>query len=94
MPDGAGGWRETTYAELLRQVDAIAHVLTRDLKLVPGSRVLLRGFNGQWMAAAWLATVKAGMVAVTTMPLLRTKELRVLIDLHDTVHLFRRETST
>jgi 2-aminobenzoate-CoA ligase len=79
-PDGAGGWRETTYSELLQQVDAIAHVLTRDLKLVPGSRVLLRGFNGRWMAAAWLATIKAGMVAVTTMPLLRTKELRVLID--------------
>jgi 2-aminobenzoate-CoA ligase len=32
------------------------------------------------MAAAWLATVKAGLVAVTTMPLLRTKELRVIID--------------
>jgi 2-aminobenzoate-CoA ligase len=79
-PDGNGAWRETTYAELLAQVDAIAHVLTGDLQLVPGNRVLLRGFNGRWMAAAWLATVKAGMVAVTTMPLLRTKELRVLID--------------
>jgi 2-aminobenzoate-CoA ligase len=31
------------------------------------------------MAAAWLATLKAGMVAVTTMPLLRSTELRVII---------------
>jgi 2-aminobenzoate-CoA ligase len=32
------------------------------------------------MAAAWLAVVKAGAVAVTTMPLLRTTELRVLLE--------------
>lgn len=79
-PDGAGGWTETTYAELRERVDAIAHVLRSDLGLVPGNRVLLRGFNGVGMAAAWLATLKAGMVAVATMPLLRTKELRVVID--------------
>lgn len=79
-PDGAGGWSETTYAELAAQVDALAHVLRNDLGLVPGNRVLLRGFNGRWMAAAWLATIKAGLVAVTTMPLLRTKELRVIIE--------------
>jgi len=35
-------------------------VLVHDLGLVPGNRVLLRGFNGRWMAAAWLATLKAG----------------------------------
>ena len=79
-PDGSGGWRETTYAELAAQVNALAHVLVTDLALVPGNRVLLRGFNGQWLAAAWLATLKAGMVAVTTMPMLRSTELRVIID--------------
>lgn len=79
-PDGNGGWTETTYAQLGAQVDAIAHTLRGDLGLVPGNRVLLRGFNGVWMAAAWLATLKAGLVAVATMPLLRTKELRVVID--------------
>jgi 2-aminobenzoate-CoA ligase len=79
-PDGHGGWAETTYRELAAQVDALAHVLTSDLALVPGNRVLLRGFNGRWMAVAWLATLKAGLVAVTTMPLLRTKELRVIIE--------------
>lgn len=79
-PDGDGGWTNTTYRELAAQVDALAHVLTSDLALVPGNRVLLRGFNGRWMAVAWLATLKAGLVAVTTMPLLRTKELRTLIE--------------
>ncbi|MFN0099198.1 MAG: AMP-binding protein [Gemmatimonadaceae bacterium] len=79
-PDGAAGWTETTYAELAEQVDALAHVLVHDLGLVPGNRVLLRGFNGRWMAVAWLATMKAGLVAVTTMPMLRAKELRVIIN--------------
>lgn len=78
--DGQGVWRETTYSELVGNVDALAHVLVKEMGLVPGNRVLLRGFNGRWMAAAWLATLKAGMVAVTTMPMLRTTELRVIID--------------
>jgi 2-aminobenzoate-CoA ligase len=79
-PDLAGGWQQTTYGELQAHADALAHVLVSDLALVPGNRVLLRGFNGRWMAAAWLATLKAGMVAVTTMPMLRATELRVIID--------------
>lgn len=77
-PDGAG-WRTISYAELQRWTDAVAHVLTDDLGLVPGHRVLLRGFNGPWMAATWLAVLKAGMVAVTTMPMLRATELRVVM---------------
>ncbi len=79
-PDGTGRWAETTYAEVSVQVDALAHVLVNELGLVSGNRVLLRGFNGRWMAAAWLATLKAGMVAVTTMPMLRATELRVIIE--------------
>lgn len=78
-PEAAGGWQETTYAELSAQVDALAHVLV-DMGLVSGNRVLLRGYNGRWMAAAWLATLKAGMVAVATMPMLRAGELRVIIE--------------
>ncbi len=79
-PDANGGWEECTYAQLLAQVDALAHVLIRDLGLQSGNRVLLRGYNGRWMTAAWLATIKAGLVAVTTMPMLRTAELRVVIE--------------
>ncbi|MDH5234523.1 MAG: AMP-binding protein [Gemmatimonadota bacterium] len=75
-----GAWVETTYAALAAEVDALAHVLVQELGLVPGNRVLLRGFNGLWMTVAWLAVIKAGLVAVTTMPLLRAKELRVVLE--------------
>jgi len=79
-PSTDGGWDLTTYAALLADVDALAHVLVHDLRLEPGNRVLLRGFNGRWMTVAWLATIKAGMVAVTTMPMLRASELRVVME--------------
>ena len=64
-----------TYAELLERADRIAHVILDELGCVPGSRVLLRGPNDATMVAAWLAVMKAGCIAVTTMPLLRVKEL-------------------
>ena len=44
------------------------------------SRVLLRGGNAAWLVAAWFAVLKAGGVAVTTMPLLREPELKKIID--------------
>jgi 2-aminobenzoate-CoA ligase len=69
-----------TYAQLAALVNRIAHVLVEDMQLVPGSRVLLRGPNNLMMAASWLATLKAGLVAVPTMPLLRAKELKQIID--------------
>jgi 2-aminobenzoate-CoA ligase len=37
--------------------------------------VLLRGFNGPMMAAAFFAVIKAGGVAINTMPLLRAREI-------------------
>ncbi len=77
-PDGAGGWREVTYAALQRDADAIAHVLVAD-GVRPGTRVLLRGYNGPRLAAAWFAVLKAGAIAVTTMPMLRAVELAVVM---------------
>jgi len=68
-----------TYADAHERVKRIAQVLTEDLKLVPGNRVLLRGGNTIAMALAWLGVVKAGLVAVATMPLLRAKELGEVI---------------
>ena len=56
-------------------MNRIANVLTRDLGLVPGNRVLLRSANNPMMVAAYLAAIKAGAVVVATMPLLRAKEL-------------------
>src|SRR5688500_507876 len=64
-----------TYAELLAQANRIAHLLAKELGLVPGNRVLLRGANSPMLAACWFGVVKAGGVAVGSMPLLRAKEL-------------------
>jgi 2-aminobenzoate-CoA ligase len=64
-----------TYKQLAERVNRIANVLTRDLGLVPGNRVLLRAPNNPMMVAAYFAVIKAGGVAVATMPLLRAKEL-------------------
>ncbi len=68
-----------TYRELLAQANRIARVLTEDLGLVPGNRVLLRAPNSPLLAACWLAVVKAGGVAVSTMQLLRARELAQVV---------------
>jgi 2-aminobenzoate-CoA ligase len=46
-----------------------------NMGLVPGNRVLLRGANTPMLAACWFAVVKAGGIAVGSMPLLRAREL-------------------
>ena len=71
----APGGVRWTYADLAAQASRIAHVLVEDMGLVPGNRVLLRAPNNPMMAACWLAVVRAGAIAVGTMPLLRAKEL-------------------
>lgn len=67
-----------TYGDLLQRANQVAQVLTEDFGLVPGNRVLLRGPNNPWLVATWLGVLKAGGVAVTTMPLLRAGELAEL----------------
>jgi 2-aminobenzoate-CoA ligase len=67
-----------SYGELRSRVDRIAGVLTEDLGVVPGNRVLLRGPNNPELVACWLAVLKAGAVVVTTMPLLRSGELATI----------------
>jgi 2-aminobenzoate-CoA ligase len=69
-----------SYAQVRDRVDRICRILGEDLALVPGNRVLLRGGNSIGMAVAWLAVVKAGLVAVATMPLLRARELGDIIE--------------
>jgi 2-aminobenzoate-CoA ligase len=75
----APGGLQWTYADLQRHADRIAHVLVRELGLVPGNRVLLRAANQPMLVACWFAVLKAGAVAVATMPLLRAKELGQII---------------
>ena len=64
-----------TYAQLVERINRIANVLTRDLGMESGNRVLLHAPNGATMIAGYLAVMKAGGVTVATMPLLRAKEL-------------------
>jgi len=64
-----------TYGAVAMRAAQIAAVLTEDLGLIPGNRVLLRGPNNPWLAACWLGVLKAGGVAVATMPMLRAAEL-------------------
>jgi 2-aminobenzoate-CoA ligase len=72
-----GRW---TYRELLEHANRIAQVLAKNLGLVPGNRVLLRGPNSPMMAACWFAVLKAGGIVVCTMPLLRARELAYIIE--------------
>lgn len=76
-PDGT----VVTYPELQRRADQVAHVLTQELGIVPGNRVMLRAPNNPWLVACWLGVLKAGAVVVTTMPILRQSEVQTLVDL-------------
>ena len=69
-----------SYAQVQHRVSQIAQLLVQDFGLVPGNRVLLRGGNSIGMALAWLGVVQAGLIAVATMPLLRAKELREVMN--------------
>ncbi|MDB5511614.1 MAG: 2-aminobenzoate-CoA ligase [Enterovirga sp.] len=64
-----------TYRQLFERVNRICNVLTKDLGMAPGARLFLRSANNPWMVATYLAGLKAGMVVVATMPLLRAKEI-------------------
>ena len=69
-----------TYGDLFAAANRIAHVLVQEYALRPGNRVLLRAANTPMLAACWLAVLKAGGIAVTTMPLYRSAELRFMIE--------------
>ena len=69
-----------SYAELAARVNRIASVLTHRLGMIPGNRVLLRAPNNPLLVASYLAVIKAGGIAVATMPLLRARELAAIID--------------
>jgi 2-aminobenzoate-CoA ligase len=75
LAPGAEPWN---YGDLRRVSNQIATVLADDHGIVPGNRILLRGPNNPWLVACWFAVLKAGAVAVTTMPLLRSGELATI----------------
>jgi len=73
-PDAA--W---SYGELERAVACIAGALNDELGLAPGKRVLLHGPNEPSLLAAILGVLRAGMVAVPTVPLLQPSELAIAV---------------
>ncbi len=72
-----GSWN---YRELLERAHRVAAVLTGDLGVVAGNRVLLRAPNTPMLAACWLGVLEAGGVVVCTMALLREREIRAIAD--------------
>lgn len=68
-----------TYAEVAERVGRLANVL-KARGMTPGSRVLLRGPNNPMMMVCWLAVERIGAIAVATMPLLRARELAVVME--------------
>jgi 2-aminobenzoate-CoA ligase len=75
-PDG----QTWSYEDLRRSSNQVAHVLTTELGVVPGNRVLLRGPNNPWLVACWFGVLRAGAVVVCTMPLLRAGELTTIAE--------------
>jgi 2-aminobenzoate-CoA ligase len=72
-----GAW---TYGEMSDLSDRIARLLVEEEGLVPGNRVFLRGPNNAMLFASWLAVLKAGGIAVATMPMLRPGEIATILD--------------
>ena len=77
-----------TYQDLYEKANQIAHVLVDDLGFQSGNRVLIRSANNPMMVACWFAVLKAGGIVVATMPLLRSKELKTIIDCAEISHAF------
>jgi len=64
-----------TYTDLMERANQIANVLIEDYGMVPGERVILRSGNHPMLIASWFAVLKAGGIAIATMPVLREREL-------------------
>ena len=63
-----------TYNDLLERVNRMGNALKK-LGVRKGDRIMLRFPNTPTAASAWLATLKIGGVAVTIMPMLRSREI-------------------
>jgi 2-aminobenzoate-CoA ligase len=74
-----GAGQRLTYAALQARVNQAGNALV-SLGVGPGDRVLLRFPNRPEMVAIWLAIQRIGAVGVSTMPMLRARELAGIID--------------
>jgi 2-aminobenzoate-CoA ligase len=88
-PDGlavvndAGSW---TYGEMKDLSERIARLLVEQEGLAPGNRVLLRGPNNAMLFASWLGVLRAGGIAVATMPMLRPGEIATIVERAEVSH--------
>lgn len=73
----AGTW---TYGGMSDLSDRIARLLVEEQGLARGNRVFLRGPNNAMLFASWLAVLKAGGIAVATMPMLRPGEIATILE--------------
>ncbi len=80
-----------TYRQLFEKSNQIANVLVDDLKLKSGNRVLVRSANNPMFVATWFGVLKAGGIVVATMPLLREKELSVMVECAEISHVISDE---
>jgi fatty-acyl-CoA synthase len=69
-----------TYAELKRQVDALAGFLQRRFGVARGDRVLLYAQNSPQFVIAYYAILRADAVVVPVNPMNRTEELRHYVE--------------
>ena len=68
-----GATEQLSYRETQARVNRIANILVDRFAITPGARVLLRAPNSPMLAACMLAVIKAGAIAVPTMPMLRAR---------------------
>ena len=69
-----------SYGQLLELVNKISNFLKSE-GVVAGNRIAIRGPNNAMAAASWLAILRIGAIAVTTIPLQRAAELEKIIDI-------------
>lgn len=69
-----------TYGDLQLRANQVAQVLSEDVGLLPGNRVLLRSPNNPWAVACWLGVLKAGGIVVTMFSALRAGELAPVVE--------------
>ena len=73
------GSEKVTYAELLQRVERFTTSLAK-AGIQQGDRIILRLMNTPEFVVAWLSILRIGAVAVATMPLLRARELKAVLE--------------
>src|SRR5207244_12976423 len=68
-----------TYEQLQRRTNRVGNAL-RGLGVRRGDRVAMRFLNGVPFVAPWLAVQKLGAIGVSTMPMLRARELAFIVN--------------